>query len=251
MRLVQLAQSFHQQTLGVQGCGFLGGLSVEVNLEATLGPAQNFEDRLVAGDGAICGVFHLALMEVHLALIIGVGHGERTTLAAHFKRLHQIHDIHLRKAAAQDAVGGRGFGHFLECDAIDHALDPLSGLLQKKWLLDIVFGGLVMRKPFIDVGFAGHEDDRHPGSGGAALEFFEQLAAVHAGHAVVADNHVGSFVHRFQQGIGGVAGGGDFGQRRKGLLEHAQHHGVVVHQQDFYVARHRKTYLRLLFLLRR
>src|SRR5882724_216245 len=73
---VQLAQSFHQQTLGVQRCCFLGGLSVEVNLEVAVGPAQNFEDRLVAGDGAIRGVFDLALMEVHLALVIAVGHGE-------------------------------------------------------------------------------------------------------------------------------------------------------------------------------
>src|SRR6266850_7857951 len=59
---VQLAQSFHQQTLGVQGRGFLGSFSVEINLEVAVCPAQNFEDRLVAGDGAIRGVLHLALM---------------------------------------------------------------------------------------------------------------------------------------------------------------------------------------------
>src|SRR5882672_2688667 len=74
--LVQLAQPFHQQTLGVQSSCFLGGLTVEVHLEIAFGPAQNFEDRLVAGDGAIRGVLYLALIEVHLALIIGVSHGE-------------------------------------------------------------------------------------------------------------------------------------------------------------------------------
>src|SRR5437870_2275357 len=73
---IQLAQPFHQQSLGIQSCCFFGGLTVEVNLEVAVGPAQNFEDRLVAGDGAVRGVLYLALMEVHLALVIGVGHGE-------------------------------------------------------------------------------------------------------------------------------------------------------------------------------
>src|SRR5271156_44951 len=42
---VQQAQSFHQQTLGVQGSGLLGGLALEVEFEVALGPAQDFENR--------------------------------------------------------------------------------------------------------------------------------------------------------------------------------------------------------------
>src|SRR5882757_7136637 len=70
LRLVQLAQAFHQQTLRVQGRSFLGSFSVEVDLEAAIGPAQDFEDCLIARDRTIRRVFHLALAEVHLALVV-------------------------------------------------------------------------------------------------------------------------------------------------------------------------------------
>src|SRR6266446_3890983 len=102
LRLIQLAQAFHQQALCVQGRRFLGSFSVEVDLKASIGPAQNLEDRFVASDRTISRVLHLPLAEVHLAFVIAVGHGERTTLAAHFERLNEIHNVHLRKAAAQD-----------------------------------------------------------------------------------------------------------------------------------------------------
>src|SRR5258706_106124 len=69
LRLVQLAQAFHQQPLRIQGRRFLGGFSIEVDLKAPISPPQHFEDRLIASDRTICGVFHLALAEVHLAFV--------------------------------------------------------------------------------------------------------------------------------------------------------------------------------------
>src|SRR5258706_7844799 len=51
--LVQQAQTFHQQSLGVQRCRFLRRLAVEIDLETAVGPAQHFEDCFIAGDGTI------------------------------------------------------------------------------------------------------------------------------------------------------------------------------------------------------
>src|SRR5882672_6093977 len=76
LRLVQLAQPFHQQTLRIQSGCFFRRLSVKVHLEAAIGPAQNFEDGLIPSDGTIRGVLHLALAEIHLTFVVGVGHGE-------------------------------------------------------------------------------------------------------------------------------------------------------------------------------
>ena len=45
------------------------------------------------------------------------------------------------------------------------------------------------------------------------LELLDQLAAVHAGHAVVADQQVGGIVYGLEQGVGGVAGGRDLAER--------------------------------------
>ena len=73
---------------------------------------------------------------------------------------------------------------------------------------------------------------------GRLLQPLDQLVAVHAGHAVVADQQIGRVVYGFQQGVGGVAGGGDRGQRLQGAVQQSEDHGIVVHQQDFDVIRH-------------
>src|SRR5205085_8653952 len=75
VRFVELPQPFHQQTLSVEGGCFFGGLAVEVYLEAAVGPAQNLEHSFIAGYGSVLCVLDLTLIEVHLALVISVGHG--------------------------------------------------------------------------------------------------------------------------------------------------------------------------------
>src|SRR5664279_1508911 len=75
LRFVEQAQAFHQQTLRVERRGFLRRFLVEINLEVSFRPAEHFENRFVAGNRAIGGVFGLTLAEVNLALVIAVRHG--------------------------------------------------------------------------------------------------------------------------------------------------------------------------------
>src|ERR1700687_2994831 len=48
--LVEHAQAFHQQALGVQRGGLLAGLAFKIDLETASGPAQHLEHGLVAGE---------------------------------------------------------------------------------------------------------------------------------------------------------------------------------------------------------
>src|SRR5262252_7564707 len=138
VRLVEQAQPFHQQALSVESSRLLRGLSVKVDFEIALSPAQHFENRFVSGDRTVGRVLHLPLVEIHLAFVVTVGHSERTALAAHLEGLHQVHHIHLGEASAQDAVRGRGFRHLLERNPVDDAFDALGRVLEEEWLFDRV-----------------------------------------------------------------------------------------------------------------
>src|SRR5207302_4697206 len=83
------------------------------------------------------------------------------------------------------------------------------------------------------------EDDSYARGRRAALEFLDQLVAVHTGHSVIADQDVGRVIHGLEQGVRRVAGSFDVGHRRQALLKHSQHHGIVVHQQNFDVVGHK------------
>src|SRR5712692_1979698 len=65
--LIEQAQAFHQQALRVQCGGLLCGLALEVDLEVSSRPAQDFEHGSISGQRSIGRMRHLALAEVHLA----------------------------------------------------------------------------------------------------------------------------------------------------------------------------------------
>src|SRR4029077_11021239 len=94
-RLIEQAQAFHQQALSVELSGLCGGLTLEIDLEVAFRPAQHLEHGCVAHERPINRVCHLALADVHFALLVFVGQGERTALAAHFQGLYKIDHIHL------------------------------------------------------------------------------------------------------------------------------------------------------------
>src|SRR5271170_5555295 len=82
LRLVELAQTFHQQALGVEVRGLLGALAFEVDLKVSVRPAEYLEYGRIPDQRAIGGVRHLAFFEVQFAFVVFVGKGERTALAA-------------------------------------------------------------------------------------------------------------------------------------------------------------------------
>src|SRR5678815_1141855 len=58
LRFIEQAQPFHQQALGIQLGALFGGLPVEVHLEVAVGPAQDFENGLVADERTVNGVLN-------------------------------------------------------------------------------------------------------------------------------------------------------------------------------------------------
>src|ERR1700722_21039905 len=48
LRFIEQPQAFHQQALCVQRSGLFGGFAFEIYLEIAIGPAQHFENGLVA-----------------------------------------------------------------------------------------------------------------------------------------------------------------------------------------------------------
>src|SRR5277367_6756719 len=59
LRFVELAQAFHQQTLGVQLGGLLRRLAFKSDFEVSIGPAQDFEHRRSPCQRSIGGVTYL------------------------------------------------------------------------------------------------------------------------------------------------------------------------------------------------
>ena len=102
----------------------------------------------IAGERAVDGVGYLAFAEVHFTFVAVVGESQGAALASHFQRLHQVDHVHLRQAAAQHAVGGRGLGHFFQRDLVDHALDALGGFFQEKRFFDEIIDRFLVGKSF-------------------------------------------------------------------------------------------------------
>src|SRR5580700_1085769 len=172
LRFVELAEAFHQQALSVQGGGLFVGLAFEIDLEVAVGPAQNFEDGLVAVQGTVGSVRDLAFLEEHFTFFVFAGEGEGAAFAAHLEGLDQVDHIHLQEAAAEDAIGRSGLGHLLEGDFVDDAFDALGGFAQEEWFFNEVVDGKVGGGQFCcDIGFGGEQDDGGCGSAGTAAEF--------------------------------------------------------------------------------
>src|ERR1700678_1936396 len=83
LRLIELAQTFHQQTLRVQLGRLLSGLAFEIDFKVSIRPAQDFEHRRIPDQRAIAGVCDLAFFEVQFAFVAFVGERERAAFAAH------------------------------------------------------------------------------------------------------------------------------------------------------------------------
>lgn len=137
-----------------------------------------------------------------------------------------------------NAIGGSGLGHLFQRDAINQALDAAGCIFQEEWLFQIVVSGVLRRKTLRNICLVGHQNRGEIRSRGTALEFFNQLTAIHAGHAIVANEQVGDIIHGLKQSVGSVGGRRNPRQRRQRLLQHGQHHRVIVHQQQFEVIGH-------------
>src|ERR1700692_3589193 len=145
LRFVEQAQSLHQQTLRVEFGSFLIGLALKVEFEVAASPAQNFEDRFIAGRRSVGRVLYLSFDKADFALVAQVIQLELAALAAHFQRLHQVDHVHLREVPAHHAVRGRGLCHLLKRDTIDGALDAARAVLEEERFDQIVVGGILRR----------------------------------------------------------------------------------------------------------
>src|SRR5690348_17299707 len=93
--LIEQAQAFHEEALGVQSGGLLLGLALKIDLEVPASPLQHFEYGSITVERTVGRVRNLAFAEVHLALITILGQREQAALAAHLEGLHQVNDVHL------------------------------------------------------------------------------------------------------------------------------------------------------------
>src|SRR5579862_2551339 len=182
---IEQAQAFHQQALRVQLCSGLRRFALEIQLEVSAGPSQNLEHRLVTLQAPIRRVNDLALGKVHIALLVIPGQRQQAALAAHLQRLHQVDDVHLRQASAQHAIGRHGLRHLLQRNLVDHTLDAAGRLFQEERLLYEVIYGVLLREALGDIGLGSQNDRREVCGRRPAAQFFNELAPIHARHAVV------------------------------------------------------------------
>src|SRR6202008_3160815 len=104
----------------------------------------------------------------------------------------------------QHAVGRDGLGHFFEGDLVDHTLDAASRFFQKEGFLDKIVDRILRREPLGDVALGGKNNGGEVGGGLATAELFDQLPAIHSGHAVIRHQEVGRVIDCFQQCVGGI-----------------------------------------------
>ena len=157
--------------------------------------------------------------------------GQRAALASHLQRLQQVHAAHLRQVAAHCAVAGRFPRHLLQCNLVDGLLDVGDRFFQEKRFLDKIFHRIAQHLQFFaDVVLAGQQHHRDFGGAGPPFDFFQQLAAVHSRHVVIANDEIGQVVNGFHQGVATIGRSLDVGQFRKLAPEHFQHHRIVIHQ---------------------
>ena len=83
--------------------------------------------------------------------------------------------------------------------AIDYFLGHANKIFDQERLGDEIFNAVHHGAQFfLDVGAARHEKKRDVARGFAAAKLFEELAAIEAGHLVIAKDDVGGFVDHFQ-----------------------------------------------------
>ena len=102
--------------------------------------------------------------------------------------------------------------------AIHDFLGQADEVLGEKGFGDEVFDAIHQRAQlFLDVGAAGHEQERNVARGFASAQLVEELPPIEAGHFVVAEDHVGGVVNHTEERIGAVRGNQNFAERVPGI----------------------------------
>jgi hypothetical protein len=106
---------------------------------------------------------------------------------SHFEGLHEIDHAHFLETALDDARTGAFGLELFKMQAIDDSFCDAHEVFDEKRLGDEIFNSVDQRaQAFFYVGPAGHEKKWNVVSGLAAAQFFKKLAAIEAGHFVVA-----------------------------------------------------------------
>jgi hypothetical protein len=120
-------------------------------------------------------------------------------------------------------------------DAIDNFFGHANQILGQKWLGDEIFDAIHhWTKLLLDISAAGHEQERYVARGFASAKLFEKLAAIEAGHLVIAKDDVGWLVNHFQQSVGTVVGDNHFTEWLQGFGDKVPHQRIVVRKKEFY-----------------
>src|SRR5262249_19219280 len=145
----------------------------------------------------------------------------------------QVDHTHLFKAALNDARARRALLQFLEMQAVNDFLGDSHQVFDQKRFGDEVFYAVHEgTKTLFDVRTAGHEQKWNVARLFSAAQLFKELAAVKAGHFVVAKNGVRRFVDDFKQSVGAVFRNQHFAMRLKTLRDDIAHKRIIVREQQ-------------------
>src|SRR6202030_1687995 len=206
---VHQAHGFHQQAGSIASSGgAIGGVGgAEVNFEFALGPKKYMVNGNVAFHSPTLSVAALAAGKIKFASLGAFFHDQTARFLAHFKRLHQVDHAHFLQAALDDARTGASGLEFFEMQAIDDLFCDAHEVFDEKRLGDEIFDAVNQRaQAFFNVGAAGHKQKWNVVRALASAKLFKKLAAVEAGHFVIAEDGVGRLVNYFEKGVGAVVG---------------------------------------------
>src|SRR5690349_10929224 len=112
---------------------------------------------------------------------------EAAGLLPHFERLQQVDHAHFFEAALNDARARSALLQFFEMQTVNDFLGDADEVFDKKRLGDEVFHAIDKRaKTLFDIRAARHKEKRNVAGLFTAAELFKELAAVEAGHFVIA-----------------------------------------------------------------
>src|SRR5208283_2539645 len=211
--------------------GSVGG--VEIDFELAIGPEEDFVNGVVALEIGNFGVAALAVGEKELGLFSTLLDDQAAGFLAHFERLHEVDHAHFFEAPLDDTGTRSTLLEFFEVQTIDDFFCRADKVLEEKRFGDEVLDAVDKRaKAFFDVGAAGHEEKRNVTGGFAAAEFFEELAAIEAGHLEIAEDDVGEVVDHAEERVGTIRADHDFAERLEALRYQIADEGVVVGEKE-------------------
>jgi hypothetical protein len=232
---VEKAHSFHEEAGGAaRGSGGGGSVGrVEIDFEFAFGPKDDFQDSVVASEIVDFSIAALAGGKVKLGAITSLPDNKAARLLSHFEGLQKIDHAHLFEAALDDA-GARGLLlQLFEEKSIDNFLGGPDEIFNEEGFGDEVLGTVHERaKAFFNVTAAGHEKKWNVAGGFAGTKLFKELAAIEAGHFVVAKYDVGRLVDNFEESIGAILSHHDFAKGFEALGHEIAHHGIVLSDKE-------------------